>query len=311
VEDIGSFEALEADDDEEGEEADDEEDLSDSFRALEADEDENEEDEEDTEADDTFHVLESDVSEEDVEAVAKENNDIKFRVLQDDEEEDEDEGQEEGDAIKFRVLEDDEDEEADEDDEEDAFKVLQSGDDDDEEEYEEDEDANDQFRVLQAIPTTHGGIQKVDPSATAPPQLPASFSSFDNAKPQNEGNCLDAINKVRTAARLLPLQNNATLVALSAKHSAYMAAAQVVSHDGFWSYRFDAVPATFGGVGEVVVSDDLLNAPNGSAKRAVERWMDTPEHNALLMRSDMLWMGCSTADGADGRFYVTAMVVSK
>ncbi|XXQ35476.1 Carboxypeptidase [Plasmodiophora brassicae] len=70
-----------------------------------------------------------------------------------------------------------------------------------------------------------------------------------------------------------------------------MAASQVASHDGFWSYRFDGVPSDAVGVGECVVADDVLNAPNGPAKRAVDRWMGSIEHKTLLMRPDMFGVG--------------------
>lgn len=77
------------------------------------------------------------------------------------------------------------------------------------------------------------------------------------------------------------------------------------------SGRFDGVPSDAVGVGECVVADDVLNAPNGPAKRAVDRWMGSIEHKTLLMRPDMFGVGCSTAEGADGRFYATAIVVAK
>lgn len=39
--------------------------------------------------------------------------------------------------------------------------------------------------------------------------------------------------------------------------------------------------------------------------------MGSIEHKTLLMRPDMFGVGCSTAEGADGRFYATAIVVAK
>jgi uncharacterized protein YkwD len=319
---VDQFTALQVDGDYDNEDDDENEmDKVAAFRALEDDEvtgvdDLGQEDDTEDETNDEDEFPEADP--------------VQFQGLQVDD--DEDEETEEVEENQFRVLQ------ADDDDIDinqfdiaasSSFQFLEDDDDlDDEDEVGDDDDDNiahdnadgfitdDQdhsFQVLQAsgAPTVHGGIQKVDPNAPTPSQLPASFSSFDNAQPQNEGNCLDAINKERIAAGVPSVQMNATLVALTAKHSAYMAAAQVASHDGFWSYRFDAVPATFGGVGEVVVVDDVLNAPNGFAKRAVDRWMGQAEHKALLLRSDMLWVGCSTADGTDGRFYATAMIVSQ
>ena len=75
--------------------------------------------------------------------------------------------------------------------------------------------------------------------------------------------------------------------------------------------RFDAVPAGIIGVGELVVADDVSSTPNGPAKRAVDKWIGSIEHKALLLRPDMFVMGCSTAQGSDGRFYATAIVGSK
>jgi uncharacterized protein YkwD len=145
------------------------------------------------------------------------------------------------------------------------------------------------------------------PAATSKP----SFDDFNNSKPQNDGNCLHAVNKERQAAGVPELISNQTMVDLAAKHSSYMAASQALSHDGFWSYRFDAVPTGIIGVGELVVADDLSSTPNGPAKRAVDKWIGSIEHKALLLRPDMFVMGCSTAQGSDGRFYATAIVGSK
>jgi len=160
-----------------------------------------------------------------------------------------------------------------------------------------------------ARPNDGGDVNDAKPSSG--PTAKPSFDDFNNSKPQNDGNCMHAVNKERQAAGVPELVSNQTLVDLAAKHSAYMAASQALSHDGFWSYRFDAVPAGIIGVGELVVADDASSTPNGPAKRAVDKWMGSIEHKALLMRPDMFTMGCSTAPGSDGQFYATAIVGSK
>ncbi|XXQ35477.1 Uncharacterized protein PBTT_04779 [Plasmodiophora brassicae] len=118
---------------------------------------------------------------------------------------DEDEGEEyDDDGENF----DDEEDEDYADDEEDDGPEFMALDDEDEDEDEEEIDEA-PFVTLQVdepsmpatmsnmnSPSGHGGIQKVDPNAPQAPTLAPTFSSFDNAKPQNDGLCLEALNQV-------------------------------------------------------------------------------------------------------------------
>jgi len=162
-----------------------------------------------------------------------------------------------------------------------------------------------------AAPVARGGPLANLLTTQPVPTIPASFDSFNNSRPQNAGTCVEAINQVRVAAGLKKLVLDDQLSQLCARHSAYMAATHEVSHDGFWAFRFDGVPINSTSVGEVVCSDDMLNAPNGAAKRACDRWMESQEHKTLLLSTDMVGCGCSTTEGTDGKFYATAMVTSK
>jgi uncharacterized protein YkwD len=123
-----------------------------------------------------------------------------------------------------------------------------------------------------------------------------------------ESGVLARLNTIRAQHHLTPLRLNARLTAASAQHSHEMAADgyfEHASHDGtiFWKRIAHFYPA--GSFGYWSVGENLLwSSPDVDSAKALELWMNSPEHRKNILTARWREIGISAvhAAGAPGTY---------
>jgi uncharacterized protein YkwD len=121
-----------------------------------------------------------------------------------------------------------------------------------------------------------------------------------------EREALTLTNKRRTAAGLRPLRLDTRIAAIARERAAYMARTGKLSHaHSSGKDVFDLIVAkgiTWYGAGEIIAWN-TAGALDYSAAFAVQGWMKSPSHKAILMSKSYNYVGFGLAIGNDGKRY--------
>ena len=145
-------------------------------------------------------------------------------------------------------------------------------------------------------------------AAPATPAAAITSSSITTA----EHVAHDLANTERTRRGLVPLRWDQRLADIARERSTYMAATGRFSHahsggsDVFDLLAGDRV--AWYRASEVIAWNTTSTA-NGSAASAIQQWMGSSAHRAVLLHSDMNYIGYGMAVGSDGRRYWTAVAI--
>jgi uncharacterized protein YkwD len=123
------------------------------------------------------------------------------------------------------------------------------------------------------------------------------------------------LNAVRTAHGLAPLKANASLSAAAREHSSEMLDDGYFAHESFdgspfWK-RLDLYTQTVDGAGWSAAENLLWVSPSVDAARAVELWMQSPEHRENILAPEWREIGVAAihAERAPGAFGDRAVTV--
>lgn len=109
-------------------------------------------------------------------------------------------------------------------------------------------------------------------------------------------NTVELINFRRLAAGRAPLLGDEQLTQLAAAHAQQMATTGKLSHRGFEQRTS----------GYAIAGEALAEIPTEPAQsfesRLVEGWMESPEHQRILLSSAYEQIGAACAPGADSTF---------
>jgi uncharacterized protein YkwD len=120
------------------------------------------------------------------------------------------------------------------------------------------------------------------------------------AAAEAELEAIDALNDVRRASGLAPLQ-----VSKSLSHSSGRYARKMLRHDFFGHGSSIDVADRFHSAGETLAYHSGWNA---QPRKTVARWMASPGHRAVLMSSGYRWVGMGLARGRLGSTAATTWV---
>jgi LysM repeat protein len=108
------------------------------------------------------------------------------------------------------------------------------------------------------------------------------------AQASSAGELIDAVNALRAANGMGPLQENAALMSSAQQQSDYQASINTVTHDGPGGSRprDRAAAAGYGGGATIFISENIEGGPNLSAQQAVQDWTgDSPHWNTMMGNS--------------------------
>jgi uncharacterized protein YkwD len=123
---------------------------------------------------------------------------------------------------------------------------------------------------------------------------------------------LDRANAERTRRGLVPLRWDQRVADIARERSAYMAATGRFSHahsggnDAFDLLTRDDI--RWYGAAEIIAWNTTSNA-NDSAAGAVRQWMNSSGHRAILLSSNLNYMGFGLSIGPDGKRYWTGVAI--
>jgi uncharacterized protein YkwD len=142
---------------------------------------------------------------------------------------------------------------------------------------------------------------------------PAGAAAADLTVSQAEQALVDALNKDRTAAGLVPVRTDSRLMAIARARSVDMATKHYFSHiqpDG--RDVFDIITAqgiTWYGAGEIIAWNNYPTLEL-SAANANQQWLNSPGHKAIVMSTSLNYVGVGLGvDASTGKKYWTAVYI--
>lgn len=147
-------------------------------------------------------------------------------------------------------------------------------------------------------------VVSVAPVAAAVPSASAITAA--------EKYALERANAERTRRGLVPLRWDQRVADVARERSEYMATTGRFSHshsggnDAFDLLSRDGI--RWYGAAEVIAWN-TTNNPNDSAASAVRQWMGSTGHRAILLSTNLNYLGFGLAVGADGKRYWTGVAI--
>ncbi len=137
--------------------------------------------------------------------------------------------------------------------------------------------------------------------------LPASVGATTSSEiDAAEATALKLINEQRTDGGLVALRLDSRLATIAGKRAAYMASTGVFSHtqkDGTTAFKMISdADITWYGAGEIIAWNSGTDI-QGSAAYAVQSWMNSDGHRAIIMSNDYNYVGFGLAVASNGRRY--------
>jgi uncharacterized protein YkwD len=115
-----------------------------------------------------------------------------------------------------------------------------------------------------------------------------------------QGDAIDQLNKIRQARGLTPLRPSLSLHRSSTRYARHMVAAGYFGH----ASRI-AVSSRFSRAGETL---ELHSGWKPEPGLAIDGWMNSPSHRALLLSSQFKWVGMGIARGRNSNGAYTVWV---
>ena len=140
----------------------------------------------------------------------------------------------------------------------------------------------------------------------------ASASALDSASSiaASELHELDLMNAERSKAGLVPLRLDTRIASIARSRSVYMAKTGVFSHtekDGSTAFSMiEDANITWYGAGEIIAWNSGTDLA-GSATYAIDAWMDSSGHRAIILSKDYNYVGFGLAQASNGRRYWTGV----
>ena len=116
---------------------------------------------------------------------------------------------------------------------------------------------------------------------------------------------INAVNAVRTARGLAPLQVNAALMAAAQAHSDYQASIGSVTHSGAGGSnpKGRAIAAGYGGGANVGVSENIFGGGKATAQQAVNWWQGDSLHLSTMIGPNYQDVGAGVASDGNSFYY--------
>jgi len=137
--------------------------------------------------------------------------------------------------------------------------------------------------------------------------LPATVAATTSSEiDAAEATALSLINEQRANGGLVALRLDSRLATIAGKRAAYMASTGVFSHtqnDGTTAFSMISdAGITWYGAGEIIAWHSGTDI-QGSAAYAVQSWMGSDGHRAIIMSNDYNYVGFGLAVASNGRRY--------
>jgi uncharacterized protein YkwD len=125
---------------------------------------------------------------------------------------------------------------------------------------------------------------------------------------EQETEILGLVNQQRARGGLPPLKFSPRLAVIARGHSYDMAMRHYLAHDSpdgvAPADRISGVGIGYRAVGENIYMDDYADSAD-VPRRALNRWLKSPEHLANIISGEFTETGVGIAQSADGNTYVT------
>jgi LysM repeat protein len=110
-------------------------------------------------------------------------------------------------------------------------------------------------------------------------------STFSSAQAGDPGSVVDAVNNLRAANGLAPLQTNSILMSIAQGHSDYQAAIGQVTHTGAGGTRPKdrAAAAGYGGGGTFFISENIAGGNDLSVDGVISMWLGDDLHTQTML----------------------------
>ncbi len=142
------------------------------------------------------------------------------------------------------------------------------------------------------------------------PMATASALDSSSSIAATELHELDLMNAERTKAGLVPLRLDTRIATIARSRSVYMAKTGVFSHtqkDGTTAFSMiEDAHITWYGAGEIIAWNSGTDLA-GSAAYAIDAWMNSSGHRAIILSKDYNYVGFGMAQASNGRRYWTGV----